>query len=114
MAEFLSNLTALVFCKIASKLFSAITELQPLLKIDVECYLFSDQVFYVLVVFLADVFNELAFEHRRVRREFPGGGVRRRIIDRLLELEVTQIDAAQLYNHVQLFGGGQTRFVDPG
>ena len=56
-------------------------------------HLLSHQVFDVLIVFLADVFDQLAPKQRRMRRERPRLREGLRVVNDVDNLEVTEVRA---------------------
>jgi len=71
------------------------------------------QVLDVSVVFLADVFDQFAFEHRRMSGEGPRLGKRLGIVDHVLDRQMSQVWAADALGHFHFIRMRDTGFVDP-
>src|SRR5579862_1735738 len=87
---------------------------QPRVTLWADWRLLPDEVFHVLVVFLADVFDQLAAEQGRLRGERPRLRKRLRIVDRVLDLQVAEVRPADALGHFHVRRMRDARLVEPG
>src|ERR1041385_6818183 len=75
--------------------------------------LLAYQVFDVLVVFLADVFDQLALKQRRMRRERPRLREGLWVVNDVHNLEVTKVCACEALGYFHVGRVWNTRLVEP-
>ena len=68
----------------------------------------------ILIVFLANVLDQFTIQHCGMRGEFPGLRVSAGIVDGVLNLQMTQVRAAESLRDHHLVGVGVTVFIQPG
>ena len=73
----------------------------------------SDDHLRSLIVVLAHEFETLAGRKPQVETAVPGRCVRAGIVDDDLVLDRIEIRAREFFDHVELFGGGNSEVVDP-
>src|SRR5690349_3137934 len=75
--------------------------------------LLPDHVLDIFVVFLADVFNELATQQARVRGELPRLGKRFGIFDGVLDLQMPEIGTPDALGHFHIGGVRGSSLIQP-